>query len=484
MAGFFEESGLQVRRADGEDSALVRTRESYLRRRPDLVRLIAALGPGAASNGLASLSTMADDSVEQGFQQPVRDVIANWAEEGSGLLDLAVYYQLATSAVTSAQIPEQARNAWESISEVRFAEDGSQAFPHAGVYGIARSDVLVLRMKLMSILLRVQHDETLARGDITALKSTHDAGALTSFAAGADLHSGLYFLDPYVNALLGATSPGIWGFACFRGYGPVIYSLGRPVSGTSALAPELLRTLYTPGADRPTEFAQWSPHVVPAALAWWVSALNDLFGVLSDWSVFTDGDARYRPSKHLQAIATLEQLFRRVVSIHSNQQDLNARRVLLFTVLDTLQSLTGRPLETHCDADFAARTLEGLRDRIPAHAHDLLLPGAERACQALREVQDGFFLTEADGRVVSQPSTGKTVSLTEAAAQYMKILRDATHGHGANRSHRIEVTETLLARHNGHVPHDVAQLGWLYLLDLLVRPEALRSHLNAQAAKH
>lgn len=483
MLRFFEESGLQVRGTSGDDGALVRTRESYLRRRPDLVRLVAALGPGATSNGLASLTRMADDSVEEGLQQPVRDVISNWTEEGSGLLDLAVYYQLATSAVLSEQIPEQARNAWESIGEVRFTEDGSQAFPHAGVYGIARSDVLVLRMKLMSILLRVQHDEAVAGGDITALKATHDAGSLTSFAAGADLHSGLYFLDPYVNALLGATSPGVWGFASFRGYGPVIYSFGRPVSGTSAHAPELLRTLYTPGADRSTEFPHWSSDVVPAALAWWVSALNELFGVLSDWSVFTDEDSRYRPSKHLQAIATLEQLFRRVVSIHSNQQDLNARRVLLFTVLDTLQSLTGRPLETHCDADFAARTLQGLRDRIPTNAQDLLLAGAERACQALREVQDGFFLTEADGRVLSQPSTGKTVSRTEAAAQYLKILRDATHGHGANRSHRIEVTESLLARHNGYVPHDVAQLGWLYLLDLLVRPEALRSHLSAQSMK-
>jgi hypothetical protein len=136
------------------------------------------------------------------------------------------------------------------------------------------------------------------------------------------------------------------------------------------------------------------------------------------------------------------------------------------------------------DADFAARTLQGLRDRIPKHAQDLLLPGAERACQALCEVQDGFFLTEADGRVVSQLSTGKTVSRTEAAAQYMKILRDATHGHGANKSQRIELTETLLARHNGHVLHDVAQLGWLYLLDLLGRPEALRSHLSAQLKKH
>lgn len=484
MVGFFEASGLQVRRTNAEDGALVRTRESYLRRRPDLVELIGALGPGATSNGLARLSKMADDSVEEGLQQPVLDVISNWAQGGSGLLDLAVYYQLATSAVPSAQIPEQARNAWESIREVRFTEDGSQAFPHAGVYGIARSDVVVLRMKLMSILLRVQHDETLAGGDITALQAAHDAGSLTAFAAGADLHSGLYFMDPYVNALLGATSPGIWGFASFRGYGPVIYSFGRPVSGTSPMAPELLRTLYTPGADRSTRFAQWGSDVVPATLAWWVSALNELFGVLSDWSVFTDEEHRYRPSKHLQAIATVEQLFRRIVSIHSNQHDLNARRVLLFTVLDTLQSLTGRPLEKHCDVEFASRTLDTLRSRIPASAQDLLLPGAERACQALREVQEGFFMTNAEGRVVSQPSSGKTLSQAEAAAQYMKILRDATHGHGANKSHRIELTDTLLATHNGYVPHDVAQLGWLYLLDLLARPEALRSHLSSRSTRH
>lgn len=122
MLRSFKQSGLQIRGIGGDHRALVRTRESYLRRRPDLVRRVAALGPGATPNGLASLTRMADDSVEEGLQQPVRDVISNWTEEGSGLLDLTVYYQLATSAVLSEQIPEQARNAWESISEGRFTE--------------------------------------------------------------------------------------------------------------------------------------------------------------------------------------------------------------------------------------------------------------------------------------------------------------------------------------------------------------------------
>ncbi|GAA1025653.1 hypothetical protein GCM10009557_00400 [Virgisporangium ochraceum] len=60
---------------------------------------------------------------------------------------------------------------------------------------------------------------------------------------------------------------------------------------------------------------------------------------------------------------------------------------------------------------------------------------------------------------------------------YVKVLRNATHGHGAKHANKIEITNALLAHHNGELPHDLGLVGYLYLLDLLGNPEALAARL-------
>ncbi|MBB5874641.1 hypothetical protein F4553_008075 [Allocatelliglobosispora scoriae] len=65
------------------------------------------------------------------------------------------------------------------------------------------------------------------------------------------------------------------------------------------------------------------------------------------------------------------------------------------------------------------------------------------------------------------------LSLPDAAARYIKILRDATHGHGSNRAANTVITNTLLAHHDGQLSHDLPLLGYLYLLDILTRPNDL-----------
>ncbi len=63
-----------------------------------------------------------------------------------------------------------------------------------------------------------------------------------------------------------------------------------------------------------------------------------MFAVLTDPAVFTDHQQSYQPAKHLHALLTVEQLSRRVASIQTAHRDTNARRVLLFPVLDTAWS--------------------------------------------------------------------------------------------------------------------------------------------------
>ena len=87
------------------------------------------------------------------------------------------------------------------------------------------------------------------------------------------------------------------------------------------------------------------------ASSWWVGRLNDIFSVLADPAIFTDRRGIYVPAKHLHALLTVEQLFRRVFSIQANYRDSNARRTLLFTVPDTLERLTSGFRQCSADLD-------------------------------------------------------------------------------------------------------------------------------------
>jgi hypothetical protein len=65
------------------------------------------------------------------------------------------------------------------------------------------------------------------------------------------------------------------------------------------------------------------------------------------------------------------------------------------------------------------------------------------------------------------------LSPEKAAAAYIQLLRDANHGHGANKPKRIEITNSLLGLHTGKMPHDLGLLGYLYLLDILLNVDRL-----------
>jgi hypothetical protein len=270
----------------------------------------------------------------------------------------------------------------------------------------------------------------------------------------------------------------VWGFPSHRAFGVIVYSLGQPLAGTQGDAAELLHLVPLPGATRASAVPRLPAAASTAALNWWAQRLDDMFGVLTDPAVFTDNHANYRPEKHLHALLSVEQLFRRVSSLQAAHRDANARRILLFTVLDTLNRLTGPDLDELCRLQHAQKTLDDLRGQMSPDAAALLLPAAERAVAALQELQGGFFLhrqTGADDIVL--PQSGEHLSPTEAVARYLKVLRDATHGHGAKLLGKVEQTNALLAHHDGAIPHDLGLLGYLYLLEFLIQPERLRTKL-------
>ena len=153
----------------------------------------------------------------------------------------------------------------------------------------------------------------------------------------------------------------------------------------------------------------------------------------------------------------------------------------MFTALDTLERLTNRNLIRLCSLQFAQETLANLKARLPKGAAEVLLPGAERAVAALERLQDGFFVRRhtASPDIEWHRPDGSIAHLSPpvAAARYIKILRDATHGHGSNRAGQAAETNALLAHHDGDIPHDLGLLGYLYLVDLMNNPDRLRATL-------
>lgn len=114
-----------------------------------------------------------------------------------------------------------------------------------------------------------------------------------------------------------------------------------------------------------------------------------------------------------------------------------------------------------------------LRRDLSPDVGQILLPAAERAVRALAAVQDGFFLQRQLGasNVEFTDADGATKRLEPmvAAAEYIRLLRNATHGHGSNREEHKLRTDALLAHHDGTLPHDLGLLGYLYLLELLTK---------------
>jgi hypothetical protein len=395
-------------------------------------------------------------------------------------VDAFAAWQLLTLDAPPEQLPTVANAVWSGLRAMRTdGEPPKPVFAAAGVHLLRRSPQLMHRARMASFWLRITYDDVLAQGTLDHLTAANAAGDHV-FASADGLYDGIVLFDVYTGPLLGALTPAIWGFPVHRALGVLIYSLGQPLAGTPGDATELLHLLPTQGATRATAVPRLPETAAAVAISWWAQRLDEMFAVLTDPAVFTDMRGTYRPEKHLQALLTVEQLFRRVSSTQTVHRDTNARRVLLFTVLDTLWRLTGPEIEELCSLARARNTLQKLRERVPHAAAAVLLPAAEEAVRALEQLQTGFFISRQLGReVVAIPRAHAPEHLTldTAAARYVKVLRDATHGHGTRYPNKAEQANALLAQHHGHLPHELGLLGYLYLLEFLLEPARLRTKL-------
>lgn len=464
----------------GDNRWMVQTQERHLGRRPQLVQAEMIVDTGSRRHNYDLLQRIAEKEPlnTSGIQAIIRAQLDQTHQRSrrGDLADRTYLWQLLTMAASPEDLAGMVRDIHQQITDFEPNPGDGRQFPNAAVHVISRSASLVHRARLVPVLLRLSYDDDLRQGRTEAARRHLSAGELV-FASGNGLNHGVLLLDVYLGPMLGCLSPNLWAFSASRSMGSILYSFGRSVAGTRPGLAEMLDTL----TNGPTE-KTWSEQTVAvdayaSAARWWTERLNDLFSILTDPAVFSDPNSEYDPARHHHALMTVEQLFQRVGSIQASHRDGHAARALLMTVLDTAMRLNGFSVKQMTTLAWAQRRLKLIEAEMPAGAGAVLLPNAHRGLAALHTLQQGFFMhtTAADGTRLVDGMT-----LEDAAASYIDLLRNATHGHGAKKRSERNRTNALLAHHNGTVPHDLVYLGYLYLLDLLCNLSVLRTRLHRE----
>lgn len=343
--------------------------------------------------------------------------------------------------------------------------------PDAGTYLIAVDDRLPFRAAALRALLYLASDPT-------AGPPAQAADALifrSAIGLTGDLNIGLH---AYLAPLFLSCAPHVWGMTASRAGGVVVIVFGKAITGRRGESAEPLQ-LFTPTASRavPPPLPTFGRQEQQAALQWWVRQLDRLLTEVFDPANYAHEGA-LDVSRAFEVHLSTEQYFRTVQSLSVHDRDPVARRTMMFDALDTLQGLTGTQFDTLCTLGHTHCVLKELQGSLPADVSAVLLPRAERAVTALRELQDGFFLpTRVSGGNIRLPdrksALDRSVSLESAAASWLRVLRNAGHGFGSRPKVKAR-NDALLVAHDGSVPSDLPDLAYLYLLQLLARPDLLR----------
>lgn len=481
----FTDAGLKSRRLPDGGWA-VRTSESYLRQKPALIRACVYRG-GGRPDRMDELSRFTErvevSNLDFGRLQAEIDRLAARVDDRSEFVRVIEHAQAVLMVTPPDDLATNAKKIVEGIAEIEWPSNArgvGRPFESLGFAAVCTDPKFAMRMRLPSILVRLESDPRMRGGDLTHL-SLDESGPVFSSSSG--LYDGIYMLEPYLGPLRGALSPYMWCIGAPRTFGTLLIPLGQTIRGTSSDAGDPLQTIVSKSPKAPVPRPITSVVGQLDAIDWWGSALNSLFGVIGDPAVFRNREGKYQPREHLACLLTIEQLFRRVTSLLLLHRDVTARHALLFTCLDTLEGLTGRSLQKQFMASQAEKVLNRLSQEIPGSVHEVLLPTASRSSAALLSVQSGFALARQEGR--SQLTwAGKTADLETSASYYLVALRNATHGHGGDKgtAAQKERDRTLLVQHDGDLPDDLPLLAYLYLLDLLADPARLRRILEQRSS--
>ena len=453
--------------------------ERHEHRSPRLIELIEVAAPGAPARW-ETLSALPMSPVINGLtaQQLAQKREQLLAGSDGGILPRLNWLHLSLSLAPDTDFIEAARGAFETLSQATTADD-EPFFPELAAYFIRFDQALNWRTGFARVMLRVEEEP-----DLLTTPPQQVPGQL-AFGLGTGLMTDLPTTrDAYLAPLFLCHSPWIWAIVGQRQQGVMVFSLGRPLRGREADPAELVQQFMS--SHGLTHFASCPPidaKSLAATLTWWVEQLNAVLSVVTDPATFADRAGQYRPRRQFEALLNVEQVGRRIQTILAHQRDQPTRRVMAFAALDSFSGIGGLEFDKAVEVARARKTLERLETTLPSGVADVLLPTARRAVEALRECQDGFFPSErVVGGQVKLPhknnAQDRTVTIEEATARYLRVLRNANHGFGGKNDSDRRRDEVLLSSHTGDIPDDLTMLPYLYWLDTLAQPETLRQILT------
>ena len=479
IIGFAKEAQLKLHPVDAAAFRWdIETLEHYESRPARLFELVEVAKSGASPNWslLENLpASVATHSVDAATLSSERERLLG----GGGapnLVKIAAWVKLSTTAAADSDLIAAVQGGYESLRALP-VEGGGSAFPDLAVHFARCDQALARRAALTRVLMRIDEEPELLDN------KPEPSGGEIVFGSAWQLQSDLSLTrDAYLAPLLLCVTPWIWAIAAPRIPGVVIYDLGAAIVGRQGEAAELLQLFLPAGSTSSPPRPQIGPSETAAALAWWVEQLNKVFAEVTDLASFVNTNGEYRPRREFEVLLSIEQLGRRLQSILANDRDLATRRLVAFAALDALQGLGVVNFDQACRLSRAESTLEALENGLPAPVAAMLLPVARRAVEALRACQDGFFLSSrvsADGvRLPDKRGGERTVSRADAVVQYLRVLRNASHGFSGENDAERRRDEILLMAHDGNLPGDLAFLPYLYWLEVLANPDRLQRLLR------
>jgi hypothetical protein len=357
-------------------------------------------------------------------------------------------------------------------------------FPHLSAHLVVATDLLIRRVRLPAVLFRFDQDPDA----LLTLSNIGNEGGY--FASATNWFHEVISASHYFGPLMGCLSPGFWCVPSGRPPASILFSLGRSIAGQRRTPMEPMQLLPGMGRDEHAPAVDLSPNSCRIAMIWWTNRLNQMFGYLCDPTAFSNKYGVYDPYEHQNWLLTFGQLFGLTTALQTSNRNHVNQRALMNTLLDTYSDrIMNRRFDQICMYTDAKETADRVRAQMPDMVAALLMPLADRAVDALRRVQDGFFFREQRGDknvVVRIPGSDKGHHREPelAAAILLKVYRNATHGFGGLKPPQKDkdlVAERLLSHHNGDIPDDLVYLPYLYLLDALCDPTAVRETIVKHA---
>ncbi|OMC28877.1 hypothetical protein A5738_22550 [Mycobacterium colombiense] len=397
----------------------------------------------------------------------------------------AVFHQIQANIVRAHSIREDliapVKAGYDRIGQMPMGDSWQPAFPNRSAHLVVATKLLIGRVRLPGVVFRFDQDPDA----LEILTGQGDAVLGRMFASSADWFVDVISLVHYLGPLLGCLSPRFWCLPAGLPPTAILFNLGLDINGQRLSPMEPMQLIHTRSRDEPIPKVQLGQYVGNRAIHWWAFRLNQMFGYLADPTTFRDADGNYAAHEHHHWMLTFGQVFGLMTSLQLAIRDRTAQRALMNSLLDAFADrIMDREFEQLCTWKYAQKTANQVRQKMDPGAAAILMPAADRAVDALKRAQQGFFIqqqrSEDKVRLRLPDGTWETKSPERATAMLLKVYRNATHGFGHRRGarHKHEIDASLLVHHHGELPADIVYLPYLYLLDTLCNPERVRANIE------